>query len=78
MAKVTQPYFRKKGKSIAIEVKVDAKSKHLKTLPNAKKLLRLYYPEEYEKYLGFMTKENPKGVPKKEEYLPEELKFLVK
>lgn len=65
--KVTKPFYRRKGKSICIEVKVDSKSKHLKTLPNAKKLLELFYPEEYQKYMDFLNSKVPEGVPNNKE-----------
>ncbi len=71
--KISKPYFRKKGKSIAIEVKVDGKSKHLKTLPNATKLLELFYPEASDKYLNFLNSKPLVSVPKFKAYLPQQL-----
>ncbi len=72
--KVGKPYFRKKRKSIAIEVKVDSKSKHLRTLPSPVKLLKQFYPMEYQKYIGFLNGTTPTSVPKIKASNSQELK----
>lgn len=45
MSKESNLYYRRKGKGIIIEQKIDGKTKYIKTLPNPESLLELLSPE---------------------------------